>query len=83
MTFNEWVMQARRVNDPIGDFVRDMQWAIRISRRYPVPLITHPSQLVSYLLGRGASDEAVILAQIVWALPASAKSPSEKVPKYT
>ena len=47
VTFNEWVIQARVTEDPVGDFIGDTQMVIRVGRR-PLPEVTRRSQLENY-----------------------------------
>jgi hypothetical protein len=64
-TFNEWIMQAKVTDNPVGDFIDDTQMLIRVGRP-PPPVITSEEQLKRFLLVRNACPQAMDTIPAVW-----------------
>ena len=60
MSFKTYVLARRRTDNPLGDFIAD----VKSDPAFPDPRSWNDLQ--TYLVGRGACQEAIEAAQQVW-----------------
>lgn len=60
-SFYDWLIRQRDRHDPVGDFAKDAWQDAAFPRR-----VASEADLVGYMEGRGAHEDAVVAARDAW-----------------